>query len=145
YGVTIVVANGRGFGAHPPQTGDTPDWWIEVDTTKPKAELLNVRSNPNGDDGTLHITWNAKDKNLHSEPIDLFYAVNRQGPWLPIAKGLKNEGLYRWTPAPETGSHAFIRLTVRDQAGNVASSDSQQAVALDDLSRPRGRVVGITT
>lgn len=145
YGVSIVVSNGRGFGAAPPNSGDAPDWWIEVDTTKPKAELLNVRSNPNGDDGSLHITWNAKDKNLHSEPIDLYYAVQRQGPWLPIAKGLKNDGLYRWSPSPEIASHAYIRLTVRDQAGNSASSDSVQPVALDDLSRPRGRVVGITT
>lgn len=145
YGVTMVVANGRGFGANPPQSGDVPDWWIEVDTTRPKAELLNVRSSPTGDDGSLHITWSAKDKNLHSEPIDLFYAVNKQGPWLPIAKNLKNDGLYRWSPAPEIGSHAYVRLTVRDQAGNTASSDSIQPVALDDLSRPRGRVVGITT
>src|SRR5205085_390899 len=113
--------------------------------TKPRAELLNVRSNPNGDDGSLHITWSAKDKNLHAEPIDLFYAVNRQGPWLPIAKGLKNDGLYRWSPAADIGSHAYIRLTVHDQAGNSASSESVQPVALDDLSRPRSRVVGITT
>src|SRR5207302_363786 len=84
YGVTIVVANGRGFGATPPKSGDIPEWWIEVDTTKPQAELLNVRSNPGGDDGTLHITWTAKDKNLDAESIALYYAVNRQGPWLPI-------------------------------------------------------------
>ncbi len=145
YGVTIVVANGRGFGANPPQSGDTPDCWIEVDTTKPRAELLNVRSNPSGDDGSLHITWSAKDKNLQPEPIDLSYAVNRQGPWLPIAKGLKNEGIYRWMPGADIGSHAYIRLTVHDLAGNSASSESVQPVALDDLSRPRSRVVGITT
>ncbi len=145
FGATVVVANGRGFGANPPQSGDTPDYWIEIDTTKPRAELLNVRSNPNGDDGALHITWSAKDKNLHAEPIDLYYAINRQGPWVPIAKGLKNEGLYRWTPAPEIGSHAFIRLAVHDQAGNMASSETVQPVALDDLSRPRGRISGVTT
>ncbi len=145
YGVTVVIANGRGFGATPPLPGSVPDYWIEVDNTKPHAELLNVRSNPNGDDGSLHITWTAKDKNLHPEPIDLYYAVNRQGPWQPIAKGLKNEGIYRWTPAAEVGSHAFIRLTVRDQAGNTASSESVQPVPLDDMSRPRGRLVGVTT
>ena len=145
YGVTIVVANGRGFGANPPQTGDTPDWWIEVDTTKPKADLVSVRTNPNGEDGSLYISWSAKDKNLHSEPIDLYYALQRQGPWLPIAKNLKNDGTFRWTPSPETGSHALNRLTVRDQAGNSSSSETIQPVALDDLSRPRGRVVGVNT
>jgi hypothetical protein len=145
YGVSMAVANGRGFGAVPPSSGDQPDWWIEVDTTRPQAELVNVRFNPSGDDASLHITWTAKDKNLHPEPIDLFYAVNRQGPWLPIAKGLKNDGRYRWIPGPDIGSHAYVRLTVRDQAGNTASSESVQSVALDDLSRPRGRLVGITT
>ena len=58
---------------------------------------------------------------------------------------LANDGVYRWVPSPDCGSHAFVRLSVRDQAGNVAASDSVQAVALDDLSRPRGRVVGIST
>jgi hypothetical protein len=145
YGLTVIVANGRGFGANPPKPGDTPDWWIEVDTTKPQAELLNVRTNPGGDDGSLHISWIAKDKNLHSEPIDLFYAVNRQGPWLPIVKGLKNDGLYRWTPTAVMGTHAFVRLTVHDLAGNTASSESAQPVALDDQSRPRGHLVGVST
>jgi hypothetical protein len=145
YGLTVVVSNGRGFGGTPPKTGDAPDWWIEVDTTKPQAELLNVRTNPNGDDGSLHISWTAKDKNLHPEPIDLYYAVNRQGPWLPIAKGLKNDGLYRWMPNSVMGTHAFVRLTVNDLAGNSASFESAQPVALDDLSRPRGRLVGVTT
>jgi len=145
FGVTIAVSNGRGFGANPPQPGDTPEWWIEVDTTKPRAELLNVRNNPNGDDGTLHITWSAQDKNLHAEPIDLYCAVNRQGPWILIAKGLKNDGLYRWNPAASIGTHAFVRLTVHDQAGNSASCESVQPVPLDDLSRPRGRLVGVTT
>src|SRR4029077_9217814 len=145
YGLTVVVSNGRGFGANPPKPGDTPDWWVEVDSTKPQAELLAVQSNPKGEDGSLHITWRAKDKNLDAEPIDLFFAANRQGPWVPIAKGLKNDGLFRWIPSADVGSHAFIRLTVHDRAGNSAPSDSIQPVFLDDLSRPRGRVTGIIT
>jgi hypothetical protein len=145
YGLTVIVANGRGFGAVPPKTGDAPDWWVEVDTTKPQAELHNVRGNPNGDDGTLHITWTAKDKNIHPEPIDLFYATKREGPWLPIVKGIKNDGLYRWSPSAGVGTHAFVRLTVHDLAGNSTSLESAQPVALDDMSRPRGRLTGVTT
>ena len=38
----------------------------------------------------------ASDKNLLDEPIDLYYATETSGPWLPIAKGLKNSGQYRW-------------------------------------------------
>ena len=144
FGVSLVVANGRGFGTAPPRAGDTPDWWIDVDLTKPQGDLLNVRSSP-GEDGCLQITWFAKDKNLHAEPIDLYYAAKREGPWHLIAKNLKNDGQYCWKPAPETGSHAHVRLVIRDQAGNATSSETVQSIALDDLSRPRGRVVSITT
>lgn len=144
FGVSLVVANGRGFGAAAPKPGDSPDWWIEVDMTKPKGDLLNVRTG-NGDDGSLQITWFAKDKNLHAEPIDLYHASKREGPWQPIAKNLRNDGVYCWTPSPEIGSHTYIRLVIRDQAGNTSSSETVQAIALDDLSRPRGRVVSVAT
>ncbi|HWY85230.1 MAG TPA: hypothetical protein VNX28_00820 [Gemmataceae bacterium] len=145
YGVTVIASNGRGLGAEPPKPGDSPDWWIEVDTTRPRAELLNVRCDTNGDNLSVHIAWSARDKNLQAEPIDLFYSGNPHGPWLPIAKGIKNDGVYRWTPPVEAGAHAFIRLMARDRAGNTATADSPQAVALDDLSRPRVRLVGVTT
>jgi hypothetical protein len=144
FGVSLVVANGRGFGGSPPKPGDSPDWWIEVDMTKPKGDLLNVRTGT-VDDGSLQITWFAKDKNLHAEPIDLYYASKREGPWQPIVKNLGNDGVYCWTPAPDIGSHTYIRLVIRDQAGNSSSSETVQPIALDDLSRPRGRVVSVTT
>ncbi|MCI0377286.1 MAG: hypothetical protein L0215_06760 [Gemmataceae bacterium] len=144
YGLSLVVSNGRGFGGNIPKAADTPDWWVEVDSTRPRAELVNVRSAP-GDDGALHVTWTAKDKNLHAEPVDLYFATNRTGPWQPIVKGLPNEGHYRWLPVGEVGSHAFVRLVVQDQAGNVTTSETLQPVALDDLSRPRGRLVGLST
>src|SRR5262249_24443575 len=35
FGICMVVCNGRGFGASQPTAWDIPDWWIEVDTTKP--------------------------------------------------------------------------------------------------------------
>ena len=95
YGLTVVVSNGRGFGANPPKAGDTPDWWVEVDTTKPQAELLGVPVQSQGG-GRLptHLLKRAKDKNTStrspSRPVRC-----RQSPgstWLPIAKGLKNDG-----------------------------------------------------
>ena len=147
YGVTIVVANGRGFGANPPQSGDTPDCWIEVDTTKPQPPNCSTSARtPAATMAPCAFTSSArKDKNLQPEPIDLSYAVNRQGPWLPIAKGLKTKASIAGCRGADIGSHAYIRLTVHDLAGNSASSESVQPVALNDLSRPRSRVVGITT
>jgi len=145
YGVSLVISNGRGFGGTPPVPGDTPDSWIEVDTTKPIAELVQIRAGTGDDSGALHIAWSARDKNLTSDSVELQYAAAREGPWQIIAKGLKSEGIYRWVPPVEVGPHAFIRLTVRDQANNVAAAETPQPVPLDDASRPRGRVLGISS
>ena len=127
-----------------PVAGDAPDWCIEVDTTRPTAQLTTVRLAP--DDGpAVYVGWTSQDRNLGTGPTELSYAVNRQGPWLPIAKGLKAEGEYRWAPPADIGPHAFVRLSVRDQAGNTTITETTQPVALDDLSRPRARIAGITT
>jgi hypothetical protein len=143
YGVSLVVSNGRGFGATPPAPGDTPDWWIEVDVTKPFVELVGVRPG-NGDEGAaLWITWNARDKNLATECVDLYYSVNREGPWTAIAKNARNDGRYRWAVPQEIGPLAFIRVAVTDRAGNMSKADTPHAIALDDMSRPRAHVVGI--
>ena len=145
YGLKMVVANGRGFGAQPPQAGDPADWWIEVDTTKPKAAITGVRSGVGSDAGTLQIYWRAEDKNLGDTPIELYFGQSREGPWQLIGKGLKNLGQYRWTPPQEAGAQAYLRLMVRDKAGNSALSETIQPVPLDDLSRPKVRLIGIST
>jgi hypothetical protein len=145
YGVSLVVSNGRGFGANPPSSGDAPDWWIEVDVTKPAVELSSVRPGSGDEGGALWISWTARDKNLSSEPIDLYYSINREGPWVPIAKGIRNDGRYRWAVPQEIGPLAFIRVVATDKAGNSSKCDSPHAVALDDMSRPHGHVVGIAS
>jgi len=145
FGVTLVVSNGRGFGATPPASGDSPDWWIEVDLTKPTAELVSVVPTENGDPGVMIITWNARDKNLGSEPVDLYWSANRDGPWMTIAKGLRNDRQYRWSVPQEVGAQAYVRMTVTDQARNISECLTAEPVAIDDLSRPRVRVVGVST
>src|SRR5207248_87180 len=83
-------------GGVPPARGEHPDWWLEVDLTRPQARLLELRPGTNRDDlGTYQIIWTAADKNLKPQPIDLYYARRREGPWMPIAKGLPNTGIYR--------------------------------------------------
>jgi hypothetical protein len=144
YGLTLVASNGLGFGAQPPAVGDTPDWCIEVDTTKPTAQFTTVKLAPE-DGPAVHIAWTSKDRNLGTGPAELFYAMSRQGPWLPIAKGLRGDGVHRWAPPADIGAHVFLRLTVRDLAGNTTITETTQPVSLDDLSRPRARIAGIST
>jgi hypothetical protein len=142
YGVSLVVSNGRGFGATPPAPGDAPDGWVEVDITKPFVELTSVRPGIDGDATALWISWTARDKNLGPEPVDLYYSPHRDGPWTVIAKGVRNDGRYRWTAPPEMPL-AFVRVVVTDKAGNSNKCDTPQAVALDDMSRPHGHLVDV--
>lgn len=144
YGVTLVISNGRGFGATPPRPGEQPQRWIEVDTLKPNAAITQVRTVPDAG-GAVHIAYRASDRNIASDGIDLHFATNRQGPWRLIARGLRNDGVYRWTPPNEAGAQAYLRLVVRDEAGNATTVETPQPVLLDDQSRPRGAILGVST
>jgi hypothetical protein len=143
FGIRLVASNGHGFGADRPAPGETPDWWIEVDKTKPFVEMGSVSPGSGDDAAALWITWTARDKNLLPEPVDLYYAATREGPWTPIAKGIRNDGRYRWL-APAGMQLAYVRVVVTDKAGNTNLSETPQAVPLDDGTRPQVRVTNIT-
>src|SRR5205814_1227237 len=64
YGLKLIATNGRGFGGQAPQPGDPADWWVEVDTTKPRANITGVRPGAGNESGSLHIIWSAEDRNL---------------------------------------------------------------------------------
>jgi hypothetical protein len=142
FGISLAVTNGNGNGGEPPAKGDTPDWLIEVDTTKPAAQLKSVHPGTGTEVGQFVISWTASDKNLKSAPVDLMYANKIEGPWLPIVKGLKNDGMYKWPgPRDETGQF-YVRLEVSDQAGNSTVCTTPQPVILD-RSRPKAHVIGV--
>lgn len=150
YGVCLAACATEG-DCKPPAKGDTPDCWIEVDCTAPAANLIAIRPGTAKDEmGTILITWTAADKNLKSEPIDLYYAVKREGPWQPMAKGLKNDGNYRWHyPAELGGADVFVRMDVTDKAGNVAHCDGVQPPSAPTASeqpvgKPRVKVLGVS-
>jgi hypothetical protein len=141
YGVRVAVANGNGFGGRPPVAGDPPHVWIEVDTIAPVVHLKEIDPITNG--GPLEIQWTASDKNLTGSGINLYYAVRKEGPWQSIARGVKNDGRYKWAFPGDQGGQFFIRVEAVDQAGNVARADSASAVVLD-MTEPRATVTGVT-
>jgi len=143
FGLVLTAINGRGIGSQPPKTGDAPDMWIEVDTTRPVAALTDIRLGGPEDGGALHIRWSARDRNLAAQPIDLFYSATREGPWTPIARNVRNDGYFKWTAPTEAGAQAFIRIAVRDLANNVTITETQQTVALGDTVKPKARILDI--
>jgi hypothetical protein len=141
YGVRVIVTNGNGFGGRPPVPGEQPQMWIEVDTVAPTVLLKETEPSTNG--GSIDLRWTANDKNLGSEPINLYFATRREGPWQPVARGLKNDGMYRWTFPRDMGPQFFVRLEAMDMAGNVARCESPNAIVLD-MTEPRASVLSVT-
>ncbi len=145
FGIKIVVANQRGFGAEPPKAGDQPDWWVEVDKTSPRVKLTDLKTGTRDDNFAVHVSWSADDKNLADDPIEILHAPAREGPWTSIVKGLKNDGQYRWNAPMDIGKEVYIRVVARDQAGNAALSEITKPWPLDDGSRPVAIPRGVST
>lgn len=142
YGLTLVVKSGVGLGDRPPQPGDPPQMWVEVDLTKPAVELKSLEAGRGPEAGTVTVTWRAEDKNLASAPISLYYAENPEGPWTIMVGGLDNTGRYVWRVPPGAPYRFFVRVEALDKAGNVGHADSSKPVIVD-LSVPKGRILGV--
>src|SRR5213078_124633 len=88
--------SGVGIGDRPPQVGDPPQVWVEVDLTRPTVQLTDANVVRGTESGRVAITWKATDKNLGRQPISLSYAAEPTGPWTSIANNLENSGRFVW-------------------------------------------------
>lgn len=140
YGFRIAVVSGSGLGGQPPAEGDLADLWIGVDLTKPVGTLSGAE--PSDDGSELVITWDAGDDALDVRPITLSFSEAARGPWTPIASGLENTGSYTWHIEGKVPALVYLRLEIRDEAGNVTTIDRPEPVSLD-RSRPEGRIRGV--
>ncbi len=142
YGITLVAKSGVGLGAKPPQLGDRPQAWIEVDMTKPMVQLQNVIVGQGADKGKLTITWSARDKNLKPQPITLSHGETLAGPWTPMAQNLANSGQHVWT-MPERVPYQFhVRVEAVDEAGNSGYALTSQLIKVD-LSQPKVQILQV--
>lgn len=141
YGLRLVITNGNGFGGTPPQRGDQPASWIEMDTTPPQVQLREVELIRNG--GLLELRWAAQDRNLGPSPVTLLYSGRREGPWQVIARNLKYEGSYRWSFPRDGGGRFYLRVEAADQAGNAGWAETNAPISFD-MTEPRGQVLGVS-
>jgi hypothetical protein len=137
YGFRIVVKSGNGLGGQPPVAGDAADVWIGVDLAPPVGRITAAEVSDRGDE--LVITWEAGDDMLEVRPVALEFAESPQGPWTPIASGLENSGSYTWRIDGRVPPLIYVRMHVRDEAGNAATFEWTNPVSLD-RSRPEGRI-----
>ena len=124
FGIRLIVTNGNGFGGTLPKKGDAPNSYIEVDTTVPFVQLKDIE--PNSKDGCLEIRWKASDKNLGPEPVNLYYRVRHDAAWVPIAKRIRNEGVYMWSFPRDCGNRFFVKIEVTARVTNQFHTSSHQ-------------------
>ncbi len=130
YGFRILVDGANGAGSPPPRSGDKPELVITVDLQPPRAELLSADLGEGNLNDHLHIRWSAEDDNLEPRPIGLFFSSQPSGPWSAIAAGLENTGSYTWRLERHVPDRFYVRLEVRDTAGNVATFQTPEPLAL---------------
>jgi hypothetical protein len=142
YGITLVAKSGVGLGDRPPQTGDRPQMWIEVDTEKPEVKILPIAVGTGLDKGKLNITWSASDKNLATNPITLSYAEQFSGPWKSIANKLPNSGQYIWTMPDNVPYQFHLKVEAVDRAGNIGDAVTDSLIKVD-LAQPKARILTV--
>ena len=115
---------------------------MELDTTAPKGQLFRPQPDPS-QPNTLLLAWEAKDRNLADKPITLEWAEQKEGPWNPIGDGpLPNSGQYRLASARTAPPRVYLRLTMRDLAGNESRAQTDKP-ELIDLSVPQTKIIGV--
>jgi hypothetical protein len=142
YGITLVASSGVGLKKRPPRPGDSPQIWIEVDTTKPLVRLTGCTVGTGAEADSMTITWKATDKHLGEKPITLSYAEQPEGPWSTIAANVENTGSYIWKMPTNVPQRLVVRMEATDLAGNVGLTQTRQPV-LVDLAKPSISILSI--
>ncbi len=139
YGFRIVVQSAGASEAARPQPGDAPELWVAVDLQQPVAELTALERGAGNAADQLILHWRAEDDNLESRPISLYYSSRQNGPWSAVATNLQNTGQYAWRIERHVPERFYLRLEVRDAAGNMAAFRTREPVEFA-VSAPSARL-----
>ena len=142
FGFRILVISNEGLRARQPRSGDPADMWVNVDTTMPSVQITAVPYGRGQDAGRLLVQWKAADANLRMRPVKLLYSTNPQGPWTTIEDGIRNEGQFAWKPVVNIPDQVYLKLEVRDLAGNIGFHQLDRPIDISGLI-PRGHIRGI--
>ncbi|HEY7153374.1 MAG TPA: hypothetical protein VH575_05395 [Gemmataceae bacterium] len=152
YGFIVAIKSKAGLARPAPKPGEPPQVRVELDASIPKAQLFRPAPDPN-QPSALILSWSASDRNLADTPITLEWAERKEGPWTLISDHLANSsaagalppeatGSYVWQLSERMPSRVYLKLTVRDNAGNVAIAQADKPVLID-LSVPEIRNIAV--
>lgn len=143
YGFRVVVVGKNGLVGNRPNSGDEADIWIEIDATRPIARITSAAYGEGEHAGELDIRWDTQDEHLGPRPITLSFSDRADGRYTTIAAGLPNTGQYYWQFDPRSPRQIYLRLEVRDEAGNVAVDALADPINVEGLT-PKGRIRSLT-
>ncbi|HZV04236.1 MAG TPA: RNA polymerase sigma factor [Gemmataceae bacterium] len=152
--VSTIPADGEAFHFDAPRDGiywfivevlDTDGSWgrpkpviqrslrVCVDTTPPEVKLFQPQFKQNA----FLLSWEAKDANLGKRPVTLEWAEQKDGPWHVIGEDhLPNTGSYTWDFSytwkllGSKPSECYLRIRVRDKAGNEACAAMDKPILI---------------
>lgn len=137
YGFRVLVHSAGGFPAAPPKRGDPPEALVRVDLVHPEATLTSVEQGTGNLADQIMIRWSASDAQLAQHPVTLYYSAQPAGPWSIIAANLVNSGSYAWRADRHLPEQLYVRLEVRDAAGNTTTYQTADPIV---INRPRPQV-----
>ncbi len=143
FGFQVRAKSGVGLAAEPPRPGEKPAMTVIVDQTPPVAKLSSPTQTAGKQAPVVQFRWTVEDSHpLKAKAVGLDYAASPRGPWTPIASDLDDTGSYDWETTSLSAAQLFVRLTVRDAAGNVGQAVTSEPVTVD-LVRPSARLTEI--
>jgi hypothetical protein len=142
YGFRVVAENRDGLKGEAPRPGSPADIWVKIDATPPEARITAAPYGVGENEGLLDIQWEVADANLGDRPITLLFATDPQGRWTTIATGLPNTGHYNWRVDANVPRQVYVRLEVRDKAGNLGVHQLTEPINVAGL-RPKARIRGV--
>ncbi len=142
FGFRIVITAGNGLAGATPQSGEPADLWVDIDSTTPTGRITTAKYGRQTLAGKLVIQWEAADLHLTDRPISLYHRSQDQDRWTPIVKGAANSGEFIWAVGSHIPKLVFLRLEIRDKAGNVGVHELTDPVSLEGLT-PKGRIRGV--
>jgi hypothetical protein len=142
YGFELRVKNGAGIGDDPPHPGDKPSIVVMVDKTPPSAQLLAPQIGRGKSHNKVLLRWVAEDAHFGPTPALLEYAVEKNGPWTKIGDWQANSGHYIWPIESGMPGKVYVRLTVKDRAGNTAQITAPDVLVID-FTRPTAHIIDV--
>ncbi|MCA9119676.1 MAG: hypothetical protein H6822_34190 [Planctomycetaceae bacterium] len=133
YGFRVVIVGRNGLATPAPHQGDLADIWVGVDTTRPIARISSAAYGDGVHAGELDIRWEIIDESIGERAVTLLFSEHPTGPWTTIAAGLPNTQQYYWSVDPNTPREIYLRLEVRDEAGNTAEHQLVEPISTTGL------------